>query len=98
MFQLDLQPQWAVTLMSAYYPLLMTCASLIVCMWAEVSGQQEESSGTHYWMRSRGPWGRQYLIVCFLNIFSASTVRLFTVGELFPRLPANISKSTFFCF
>lgn len=35
--QLDLQPQWAVTLMSAYYPLLMTCASLIVCMWAEVS-------------------------------------------------------------
>lgn len=36
-FQLDLQPQWAVTLMSAYYPLLMTCASLIVCMWAEVS-------------------------------------------------------------
>lgn len=34
---LDLQPQWAVTLMSAYYPMLMTCASLIVCMWAEVS-------------------------------------------------------------
>ncbi|KAH8397611.1 hypothetical protein KR215_003822 [Drosophila sulfurigaster] len=33
---LDLQPQWAVTLMSAYYPLLMTCASLIVCMWAEI--------------------------------------------------------------
>lgn len=37
LLQLDLQPQWAVTLMSAYYPLLMTCASLIVCMWAEVS-------------------------------------------------------------
>lgn len=35
-FQLDSQPLWAVTLMSAYYPLLMTCASLIVCMWAEV--------------------------------------------------------------
>ncbi|XP_053961281.1 uncharacterized protein LOC128865199 [Anastrepha ludens] len=33
---LDLQPQWAVTLMSAYYPMLMTCASLIVCMWAEI--------------------------------------------------------------
>jgi hypothetical protein len=23
--------------MSAYYPLLMTCASLVVCLWAEVS-------------------------------------------------------------
>ncbi|EDW03095.1 uncharacterized protein LOC6562286 [Drosophila grimshawi] len=35
-FTTPLQPQWAVTLMSAYYPLLMTCASLIVCMWAEI--------------------------------------------------------------
>ena len=30
------QPIWATTLMSAYYPLLMTCASLVVCLWAEV--------------------------------------------------------------
>lgn len=30
------QPVWATTLMSAYYPLLMTCASLVVCLWAEV--------------------------------------------------------------
>lgn len=28
--------QWAYYLMSAYYPLLMTCASLVVCFWAEV--------------------------------------------------------------
>lgn len=32
-----LQPVWASNLMSAYYPLLMTCASLVVCLWAEVS-------------------------------------------------------------
>jgi hypothetical protein len=31
------QPAWTYYLMSAYYPLLMTCASLIVCFWAEVS-------------------------------------------------------------
>uniref|UniRef100_A0A0K8TT33 Putative the ring-variant domain is a c4hc3 zinc-finger like motif found in a number of cellular n=1 Tax=Tabanus bromius TaxID=304241 RepID=A0A0K8TT33_TABBR len=31
-----LQPGWANTLMSAYYPLLMTCASLVVCLWAEI--------------------------------------------------------------
>ncbi|CAD7086248.1 unnamed protein product [Hermetia illucens] len=31
-----LQPGWASTLMSAYYPLLMTCASLVVCLWAEI--------------------------------------------------------------
>ncbi|XP_055372274.1 uncharacterized protein LOC129606162 [Condylostylus longicornis] len=31
-----LQPGWAVTLMSAYYPLLMTCSSLVVCLWAEI--------------------------------------------------------------
>jgi von Hippel-Lindau disease tumor supressor len=29
------QPAWTYYLMSAYYPLLMTCASLIVCFWAE---------------------------------------------------------------
>ncbi|XP_055853250.1 uncharacterized protein LOC129916980 [Episyrphus balteatus] len=32
----DLQPTWAATLMSAYYPLLMTCSSLVVCLWAEI--------------------------------------------------------------
>lgn len=32
-----LQPGWASNLVSAYYPLLMTCASLVVCLWAEVS-------------------------------------------------------------
>lgn len=32
----SLHPQWAYYLMSAYYPLLMTCASLVVCFWAEV--------------------------------------------------------------
>ncbi|XP_059618468.1 uncharacterized protein LOC132262966 [Phlebotomus argentipes] len=31
-----LQPVWASSLMSAYYPLLMTCASLVVCLWAEI--------------------------------------------------------------
>ncbi|KAG4070867.1 hypothetical protein HA402_011093 [Bradysia odoriphaga] len=31
-----LQPVWASNLMSAYYPLLMTCASLVVCLWAEI--------------------------------------------------------------
>lgn len=35
-FQEVLQPTWASNLMSAYYPLLMTCASLVVCLWAEV--------------------------------------------------------------
>lgn len=30
------QPSWAYYLMSAYYPLLMTCASLVICFWAEV--------------------------------------------------------------
>lgn len=35
--QETLQPGWASYLMSAYYPLLMTCASLVVCLWAEVS-------------------------------------------------------------
>lgn len=35
--QLELQPKWAAMLMSAYYPLLMTCSSLVVCYWAEVS-------------------------------------------------------------
>lgn len=33
----SVQPSWAYYLMSAYYPLLMTCASLVVCFWAEVS-------------------------------------------------------------
>lgn len=33
----EVQPSWSYYLMSAYYPLLMTCASLIVCFWAEVS-------------------------------------------------------------
>jgi hypothetical protein len=32
----SVQPSWAYYLMSAYYPLLMTCASLVVCFWAEV--------------------------------------------------------------
>lgn len=36
LFQEISQPLWATTLMSAYYPLLMTCASLVVCLWAEV--------------------------------------------------------------
>jgi hypothetical protein len=31
------QPSWCYYLMSAFYPLVMTCASLIVCYWAEVS-------------------------------------------------------------
>lgn len=31
------QPSWTTYFMSAYYPLLMTCASLVVCLWAEVS-------------------------------------------------------------
>lgn len=31
------QPAWTYYMMSAFYPLLMTCASLIVCFWAEVS-------------------------------------------------------------
>lgn len=31
-----MQPSWAMYLMSAYYPLLMTCASLVVCLWAEI--------------------------------------------------------------
>ncbi|CAH1717721.1 unnamed protein product [Chironomus riparius] len=31
----EVQPSWSYYLMSAYYPLLMTCASLIVCFWAE---------------------------------------------------------------
>lgn len=35
--QLELQPKWATIFMSAYYPLLMTCSSLVVCYWAEVS-------------------------------------------------------------
>jgi von Hippel-Lindau disease tumor supressor len=30
-------PPWSYYLMTAFYPLLMTCASLIVCFWAEVS-------------------------------------------------------------
>lgn len=30
------QPAWATSLLSAYYPLMMTCASLVVCLWAEV--------------------------------------------------------------
>lgn len=32
-----LQPDWATYLMSSFYPLLVTCGSLIVCFWAEVS-------------------------------------------------------------
>lgn len=32
-----LQPDWASILISAYYPLLLTCSSLVVCLWAEVS-------------------------------------------------------------
>lgn len=32
-----MQPGWTSYLISAYYPLLMTCASLVVCLWAEVS-------------------------------------------------------------
>lgn len=31
-----LQPAWVSYLMSAYYPLVMTCASLVVCLWAEI--------------------------------------------------------------
>ncbi|XP_058450085.1 uncharacterized protein LOC131429767 [Malaya genurostris] len=31
-----LQPAWVTYLMSAYYPLVMTCASLVVCLWAEI--------------------------------------------------------------
>lgn len=31
-----LQPDWASILISAYYPLLLTCSSLVVCLWAEV--------------------------------------------------------------
>lgn len=34
--QEKLQPGWASNLVSAYYPLLMTCASLVVCLWAEI--------------------------------------------------------------
>lgn len=34
--QPELAQPWAYYLMSAYYPLLMTCASLVVCYWAEV--------------------------------------------------------------
>ena len=37
----EVQPSWSYYLMSAYYPLLMTCASLIVCFWAEVSVQTD---------------------------------------------------------
>lgn len=40
----SVQPSWAYYLMSAYYPLLMTCASLVVCFWAEVSCRQ-----SNYW-------------------------------------------------
>jgi von Hippel-Lindau disease tumor supressor len=32
----SVQPSWAYYLMSAFYPLLMTCASLVICCWAEV--------------------------------------------------------------
>lgn len=31
-----LHPQWASILISAYYPLLLTCSSLVVCSWAEI--------------------------------------------------------------
>ncbi|KAG6439165.1 hypothetical protein O3G_MSEX000543, partial [Manduca sexta] len=31
------QDGWATSLLSAYYPLLMSGSSLIVCFWAEVS-------------------------------------------------------------
>lgn len=31
-----MQPAWVPYLMSLYYPLVMTCASLVVCLWAEI--------------------------------------------------------------
>ena len=36
-----LSSQWSISLMSAYYPVVLTGASLIVCFWAEVFHLQE---------------------------------------------------------
>ena len=33
--------EWSISLMSAYYPVVLTGASLIVCFWAEVFHLQE---------------------------------------------------------
>jgi cytochrome bd-type quinol oxidase subunit 2 len=40
----SVQPSWAYYLMSAFYPLLMTCASLVICCWAEVCRWNREDS------------------------------------------------------
>lgn len=32
----SLSTEWSISLMSAYYPVVLTGASLIVCFWAEV--------------------------------------------------------------
>ena len=32
----SLSSEWSISLMSAYYPVVLTGASLIVCFWAEV--------------------------------------------------------------
>lgn len=53
-----LQPAWAYYLMSAYYPLLMTCASLIICFWAEIFHLRDIR------------WERQFISKSFLGFLA----------------------------
>jgi hypothetical protein len=38
-FQAAFEEGWSSSLMSAYYPLLLSGSSLVVCFWAEASSQ-----------------------------------------------------------
>jgi hypothetical protein len=39
LFQAAFEEGWSSSLMSAYYPLLLSGSSLVVCFWAEASSQ-----------------------------------------------------------
>ena len=72
----SVQPSWAYYLMSAFYPLLMTCASLVICCWAEVCFTNKsqmvkisnENFQTFHLRDIR--WERQFLSKSFLGFLA----------------------------